>query len=182
MDTNYGMEIVRATEIAALTAARLQGLGDHNDILNQTRKAIAKTLNRLRVEGIVVNDRFTNRPDTFQLPATIGKGGERTDLMAVALEAHHCAADGKNNATSYAVIAKEGSIQSLPNLSMYKIVVGPEVGQVIDINQPPTDVAPGSNLLTKARYLAVWPQLPAKKPIYTLAMVTLRKVSLLLLR
>ena len=31
MDTNYGMEIVRATEIAALTAARLQGLGDHND-------------------------------------------------------------------------------------------------------------------------------------------------------
>ncbi len=27
MDTNYGMEIVRATEIAALTAARLQGLG-----------------------------------------------------------------------------------------------------------------------------------------------------------
>ncbi len=138
MDTNYGMEIVRATEIAALTAARLQGLGDHIDILNKTRKAIAKTLNRLPVEGIVVNDRFTNRPDTFQLPAVIGKGGVRTDLMAVALEAHHCAADGKNNATSYAVIAKEGSIQSVPNLNMYKIVVGPQVGQVIDINQPPT--------------------------------------------
>lgn len=138
MDTNYGMEIVRATEIAALTAARLQGLGDHTDILNKTRKAIAKTLNRLQVEGIVVNDRFSNRQDTYQLPPVIGKGGVRTDLMAVALEAHHSAADGKNNATSYAVIAKEGSIQSVPNLSMYKIVVGPQVGQVIDIKQPPT--------------------------------------------
>lgn len=138
MDINYGMQIVRATEIAALTAARLQGLGDHDDILNKTRKAITKTLNRLDIEGIVVNDRFSNRPDTFQLPRVIGQGGEKTDLMAIALEAHHSAADGKNNATSYAVIAKEGSIQSIPNLSMYKIVVGPKVGQVIDINQPPT--------------------------------------------
>ncbi len=138
MDINYGMQIVRATEIAALTAARLQGLGDHNDILNKTRKAITKTLNRLDIEGIVVNDRFSDRPDTFQLPGIIGQGGVKTDLMAVALEAHHSAADGKNNATSYAVIAKEGSIQSIPNLSMYKIVVGPLVGQVIDISQPPT--------------------------------------------
>ncbi len=138
MDINYGMQIVRATEIAALTAARLQGLGDHNDILNKTRKAITKTLNRLEIEGIVVNDRFSDRPDTFQLPGVIGQGGVKTDLMAVALEGHHSAADGKNNATSYAVIAKEGSIQSIPNLSMYKIVVGPLVGQVIDISQPPT--------------------------------------------
>lgn len=138
MNTNYGMEIVRATEIAALTAARLQGLGDNDDILNKTRKAITKTLNKLSIEGVIINDRFTNRPDTFQLPAVLGKGGVKTDLMAVALEAHHSAADGKNNATSYAVIAKEGSIQSVPNLSMYKIVVGPQVGQVIDINQPPT--------------------------------------------
>ncbi|MBW1635419.1 MAG: fructose-bisphosphatase class II family protein [Deltaproteobacteria bacterium] len=137
MDINYGMEIVRATEIAALTAGRLQGLGDHNDILNKTRQAIAKTLSRLHIEGTLINDRFNDRPSTFQLPPVIGQGGVKTDIMAVALEAHHSAADGKSNATSYAVIAKEGSIQSIPNLSMYKIVVGPRVGQVIDINQPP---------------------------------------------
>lgn len=137
MNTNYGMEIVRATEIAALTAARIQGLGDHVDILNQTRKAITKTLNRLAVEGTVINDRFLNRAETFQLPTVIGKGGQKTDLMAIALEAYRSAADGKNNSTSFAVIGKSGSIQSVPNLNMYKIVVGPRVGQVIDINQPP---------------------------------------------
>jgi len=137
MDTNYGMEIVRATEIAALTAARQQGLGDHIDILNQTRKAMNKTLNRLSVEGVLINDRFLNRPDIFQLPKKIGKGGEQTDFMSIALEAYRSAADGKNNSTSYAVIAKSGSIQSVPNLSMYKIAVGPKVGEVIDINQPP---------------------------------------------
>ena len=72
-----------------------------------------------------------------QLPNTLGRGGERTDLMTIALEAYRSAADGKNNSTSYAVIAKAGSIQSLPNLIMYKIVVGPEVGEVVDITQPP---------------------------------------------
>lgn len=137
MDTNYGMEIVRATEIAALTAARLQGLGNHAGILNDTREAITKTLNRLVIEGSIVNDRFLGRPEIFQLPKVIGRGGQKMDVMAVALEAYHSAADGRNNATSFAVIAREGSIQSVPNLSMYKLVVGPEVGQVIDINQPP---------------------------------------------
>lgn len=137
MDTNYGMEIVRATEIAALTAARIQGLGDHIDILNQTRKAIHKTLDRLPVDGTLFNDRFVERSGIYQLPQTIGKGGEKTDVMAIALEAYRSAADGKNNSTSYSVIAKEGSLQSVPNLNMYKMVVGPQVGEVIDINQPP---------------------------------------------
>jgi fructose-1,6-bisphosphatase II len=137
MDTNYGMEIVRATEIAALTAARIQGLGDHIDILNQTRQAMTKTLNRLPVSGTMVNDRFAGRRETMQYPETVGRGGEKVDIMAIALEAYRSAADGKNNSTSYAVIARNDALQSVPNLSMYKMVVGPSVGEAIDINQPP---------------------------------------------
>lgn len=137
MDTNYGMEIVRATEIAALTAARNQGLGDYIDILNTAREAIAKTLNRLKIDGSLINDRFVNRDDIIDMPMKIGQGGPTMDVMAIALEAHHSAATGGNNATSYAVIAPKGVVQTVPNLSMYKIVVGPEVGNVINIDQPP---------------------------------------------
>lgn len=137
MDTNYGMEIVRATEIAALTAARNQGLGDYIEILNSARSAIAKTLNRLSIDGNLINDRFQGRGDITAMPKKIGRGGPSMNIMAIALEAHHSAATGGNNATSYAVIAPEGVVQSVPNLTMYKIVVGPEVGNVIDINQPP---------------------------------------------
>jgi len=137
MNINYGMEIVRATEIAALTAARIQGLGNHDEILNETRKAINKTLNRLMITATVVNDRFSNRDEIFRIPKILGEGGPDMDLMVVALEAHHAAADGRNNATSYTVIAEEGTIHPIPNLHMSKIVVGPAVGEVIDINQPP---------------------------------------------
>jgi len=135
---NYGMEIVRATEIAALTAARFQGLGKQNDILNHAREAIIKTLNRLMIRGAVINDRFRGREGICELPEYMGEGGPEMDLMVVALEAQHAAADGRNNATSYVVITEEGSIQSVPNLGMSKIVVGPKVGEVIDINQSPT--------------------------------------------
>ena len=137
MNINYGMEIVRATEIAALTAARIQGLGNHDEILNETRRAINKTLNRLMINGFVINDRFASREKIFKLPQTLGEGGPDMDLMVVALEAHHAAADGRNNATSYTIISEKGTIQPIPNLHMYKIVVGPDVGEVIDINQTP---------------------------------------------
>ncbi len=137
MDTNYGMEIVRATEIAALTAARSQGLGDYIEILNTARRAISKTLNRLNIDGDLINDPFQDRSDIVEMPKKIGQGGPTMNIIAIALEAHHSAAIGGNNATSYAVIAPQGVVQTVPNLSMYKIVVGPEVGNVIDINQPP---------------------------------------------
>ena len=138
MNINYGMEIVRATEMAALTAARFQGLGEQNDILNQAREAIIKTLNRIMINGRVVNDRFSGREDVCNLPELLGAGGgPDMDLMVVALEAQHAAADGKNNATSFTVITEDGSIQPVPNLRMSKLVVGPRVGEVIDINQSP---------------------------------------------
>ncbi len=138
MNINYGMEIVRATEMAALTAARFQGLGEHNDILNQAREAIIKTLNRIMINGKVINDRFSGREDVCKLPDLLGAGGgPDMDLMVVALEAQHAASDGKNNATSFTVITEDGSIQPVPNLRMSKLVVGPKVGEVIDINQSP---------------------------------------------
>ena len=138
MDKNYGMEIVRATEIAALNSAQLQGLGNIDDILNSTRESIFKTLNCINITGTVKNDRFVKRKNTTPFPRTIGSGGPKMDIMVVALEGLNAAASGKNNAMSCAAIADDGGILSAPNLSMHKIVVGPEAYGVVDIDQPPS--------------------------------------------
>ncbi len=84
MDVNYGMEIVRATEIAALNAARIQGLGETDNILNSTREAFYKTLNRLQINGLIKNDRFTNRRNTFQMFQEIGQGGKNMEMLKFA--------------------------------------------------------------------------------------------------
>ena len=68
MNTNYGMEIVRATEIAALTAARLLGLGNQDDILNSTRKAIAKTLDQPGNCALLVARRIEFRDQRQPVP------------------------------------------------------------------------------------------------------------------
>ncbi len=138
MNNNYGMEIVRTTELAALSAGRLQGFGNKNEILNVAREAIATSLGRLNVSCIIKNDRFSQREEIFPITDRFLPGSPAMDLMIVALEAAQSAADGKYNASAFSVVAKEGTIQSVPNLSMYKIVVGPQVGHVVDINQPPT--------------------------------------------
>ena len=138
MDKNYGMEIVRATEIAALNSARLQGLGSVDDILNSARETAFRTLNRIGIDGKVKNDRFSRRKNTVPFPDTIGSGGPKMDVMIVALEGLDAAASGKNNAMSCAAIANDGGIQSVPNLSMYKIVVNSDAYGVVDINQSPS--------------------------------------------
>jgi len=138
MDKNYGMEIVRATEMAALYASQYQGLGSRGNILNSARKAIVKSLNRVNINGLMINDRFVKRRGTYQVPSNVGKGGPEMDVMAVALEGYNAVASGRNNATSYAAIAKRGGIKIVPNLSMYKIVVGRDASGALDIDQPPT--------------------------------------------
>jgi fructose-1,6-bisphosphatase II len=137
MSINYGMEIVRATEISALIASRMQGLGNHLDILTKSREALTKILNRISIDGTIVNDRFDSTPISSSLPRKVGTSGPKMEIMAIALDAHHSASNGNNNATSYAVIANEGSFLPVPNLRMYKIVAGPAVGNVIDIQQSP---------------------------------------------
>ena len=138
MDKNYGMEIVRATEMAALYASQYQGLGSRGNILNSARKAIVKSLNRVNINGVMINDRFVNHHDTFQVPNNVGEGGTEMDVMAVALEGYNAVASGRNNATSFAAIAKKGGIKRVPNLSMYKIVVGQNAAGIVDIDQSPT--------------------------------------------
>ena len=138
MDVNYGMEIVRATEIAALSAARIQGLGNVEDILNITREALYTTISRLHIDGYIKNERFIDRDNTFRMTETIGQGGPEMDVLAIALEGHHAAANGRNNAISCAVLTKKDGILPVPNLTMNKIVVGHEAFGVVNIHHSPS--------------------------------------------
>lgn len=138
MSLNYGMEIMRATEIAALTASRMQGSGNMNTILNHTREALFKTLNRITIDCCIKNDRFAKRTDTYQFPDTVGQGGDNMDVIAMAIEGHHAVSSGRSNSISCAAITPEGGIRHVPNLSMFKMVVGQQANGVIDIQQPPS--------------------------------------------
>ena len=136
MNKNYGMEIVRATEQAALTAAKYQGLGDSRLLLKMSRESALKYLDGLEMEAFMKNDRFYDDPEIPSFPQKLGLGGDRLDIMIASIEGHKSCAKGATNASSYISIAKENGFRSMPNLYMNKIAVGPKAQGVIDINEP----------------------------------------------
>lgn len=138
MDRNYGMEIVRATEQAALTASKYQGMGEAVAILQQTRKTIWNCLNVLDISGWIKNDRFEEVEEIESYPSEIGRGGDEMDVMVAAIEGHKICARGGNNASSYIAVARKDVFLTLPNVYMNKIVVGPQAHGVIDINESAT--------------------------------------------
>ena len=136
MDKNFGMELVRATELAALTAALHQGQGKPVELLNASRESLIRGLNRINVKGRLVIDRLKGE-EFVQLPVEVGSGQVDMDLTAVAVEGFEATAQGKNNAASYAAIAKPGNLRPLPRMWMNMLVVPQEAHGLVSIDQSP---------------------------------------------
>ncbi|HCU24104.1 MAG TPA: fructose-bisphosphatase class II, partial [Deltaproteobacteria bacterium] len=54
MDRNLALEMVRVTEAAALSCARLMGMGDANAADQAAVDAMRRALNSMSIEGTVV--------------------------------------------------------------------------------------------------------------------------------
>jgi len=135
MDQNYGMELVRATELAALNASLQQGQGAPIQLINSTRAALVRGLERLQVDGNMINDRFAEVPDVDPLPKLVGCGKHTMHITAVAVEGHEATAHGRTNAASYAAIAPPGNIRFLPRVAARFIVAPQEAYGLVDLCQ-----------------------------------------------
>ncbi|MDT8448492.1 MAG: fructose-bisphosphatase class II [bacterium] len=138
MDQNYGMELVRATELAALTAALHQGQGDPKRLLNASRAALVRGLGRINVRAQVINDRFMGKEGIMPLPPSAGFGTNDMEIASLSVEGFESTAHGKNNSASFAAIATPGNLMPLPRLWAELIVVPQEAYGVVDLTQPPT--------------------------------------------
>ena len=135
MDQNFGMELVRATELAALTAGLHQGQGQPVQLVNAARAALTRGLNRINVNATLLNDRFMGVPDVFPLPPSVGMGGARMEIAALSVEGHEALAHGRNNTASYAAIAQPGTLLPLPRV-MAEFIVAPQGAHgVVDLEQ-----------------------------------------------
>ena len=136
MDKNYGMDLLRATEITALTAYRHLGSGNAPSALNETREAMVKTLMRLPLQTTVVGDRFQGKEGFFQFPNHLGSGKEETDLMAIAFEGYKSGTIGKGHSACYAALTPPNGLARLPNIPM-EILVAPSASVgVMDLDLP----------------------------------------------
>jgi len=140
MDRNLALELVRATEAAALECARLMGRGDETAADQAAVDAMRIALNRIDMDGtIVIGEGERDEAPMLYIGEKVGTGkGPRIEIALDPLEGTTLCATGGQNALSVIAAAEEGGFLHAPDTYMEKIAVGPAARGAIDIDLGPT--------------------------------------------
>jgi len=141
-DRNLALELVRATEAAALAAARWMGRGDKNAVDRAAVNAMRLVLNSVEMDGVVVigEGEKDHAPMLYCGEKLGGGDAPKVDIAVDPVDGTSLTADGGAGALSVVAIAERGSMFA-PGAVVYmdKIAVGPEARGAIDIRAPVAD-------------------------------------------
>lgn len=137
-DRNLAMELVRATEAAAIRAAPFIGRGDKNAADGAAVDAMRAFLGTVNFEGVVVigEGEKDEAPMLFN-GEHVGNGrGPSCDIAVDPIDGTSLTAAGRQNALSVIAVSDRGSMFD-PSAVFYmdKIVTGPAGIGVVDISQ-----------------------------------------------
>ncbi|MGQ9612899.1 MAG: fructose-bisphosphatase class II family protein [Chloroflexus sp.] len=129
---NTGLDLVRATEAAAIAAARLMGRGEIAAADQAATTAMAAALANLELDGrlVMVEEVRVREMTTTALSEgmRIGTGnGPPADLIVDPIDGRRQLAQGKAGAVSFAAVTNRGALWAPhPAAYMEKIIVGPQ--------------------------------------------------------
>ncbi len=132
---NLGLDLVRATEAAALAAGRWMGLGKAKEADREAIAAARQAINELYVDcRVVIGEEMTSDVTApFESAQVLGRGGGPViDLVVDPIDGTSLLAEGRSGAISVAAFGPRGSMWSpRPAVYMDKIVVNREVASAL---------------------------------------------------
>ncbi len=138
-DRNLAMELMRATEAAALAAGRWMGRGDKNAADGAAVEAMRVVLASVRMEGVVVigEGEKDEAPMLFN-GEQIGDGSPPSmDIAVDPVDGTTLTSLGRGGAIAVIAMSERGTMfDPGPCVYMEKIAAGPAAIDVIDINAP----------------------------------------------
>jgi fructose-1,6-bisphosphatase II / sedoheptulose-1,7-bisphosphatase len=149
------LEIVRVTERAAVSAARLRGRGNEKAADQAAVDAMRRELNKLPIEGTVVigEGERDEAPMLFIGEQVGGKNGPTVDIAVDPLEGTTLCAKNMPGAIATMAMAEGGTLLNAPDVYMDKIAIGPGYPKgVVDL-----DASPEENIRALARAKDVKP-------------------------
>jgi len=126
----------RATERAALAGARWLGRADQEGAERDSAEAMRSALEHLPIDGHVVIGAGADEDETLARGQRVGAGGEQVDLALDPLEGRGVVARGGGGAMSMIAVGEPASLQTLPDMYMRKLAVGPLARAAIDLRRP----------------------------------------------
>lgn len=134
--------MVRVTEVAAIAAQKLAGLGDEKAADQAAVDAMRTAFNSVEFKGrIVIGEGERDEAPMLYIGEEVGTGnGPEIDIALDPLEGTTLTAKAMANALAVVAIAPRGGLLHAPDTYMDKIAVGPgyEKG-VIDLDATPAD-------------------------------------------
>ncbi|MBX0329130.1 class II fructose-bisphosphatase [Oscillochloris sp. ZM17-4] len=124
---NTGLDMVRATEAAAISAARWMGLGQRDEADRAASAEMLRALDKLEMDGRIVlgEDSRVDGPPELHAGRPVGTGrGIAVDVVIDPIDGRRLLAQGRAGAVSVAAVATRGSMWSpSPAAYMEKLVV-----------------------------------------------------------
>ncbi|HXI06670.1 MAG: class II fructose-bisphosphatase [Bradyrhizobium sp.] len=136
------LEIVRVTERAAVSAARLRGHGQEKPADQAAVDAMRRELNKLPIEGtIVIGEGERDEAPMLFIGEKVGlNAGPKVDIAVDPLEGTTLCAKNMPGAIATMAMADGGTLLHAPDVYMEKIAIGPGYAKnTIDLDAPPAE-------------------------------------------
>ena len=140
LDRILTLEVVRATEAAAIAAARMVGLGDEKAADQAAVDAMRSAFNILHMEGtVVIGEGERDEAPMLYIGEKVGTGeGPKIDIALDPLEGTTLTAKAGPGALAVLAIAESGNLLNSPDVYMDKIAVGGGLPDgVVDLDKTP---------------------------------------------
>lgn len=138
-DRNLAMELVRATEAAAMRATPWIGRGDKNAADGAAVDAMRRFLSTVNMNGtVVIGEGEKDDAPWLYNGEVVGNGqGADCDVAVDPIDGTRLTAEGRPGALSVIAVADRGSMYD-PSAVFYmdKLVCGPEGVGIVDIDRP----------------------------------------------
>jgi fructose-1,6-bisphosphatase II / sedoheptulose-1,7-bisphosphatase len=136
------LEIVRVTERAAVSAARLRGHGQEKAADQAAVDAMRRELNKLPIEGtVVIGEGERDEAPMLFIGEKVGlNAGPQVDIAVDPLEGTTLCAKNMPGAIATMAMADGGTLLHAPDVYMEKIAIGPGYARnTIDLDAPPAE-------------------------------------------
>ena len=150
------IEIVRVTERAAVSAARLRGRGNEKAADQAAVDAMRRELNKLPIDGkVVIGEGERDEAPMLFIGEEVGnKTGPKVDIAVDPLEGTTLCAKNMPGAIATMAMAEGGTLLNAPDVYMEKIAIGPGYPKgIVDL-----DAQPGENIAKLAKAKGVKPE------------------------
>src|SRR6187431_1297244 len=150
------LEIVRVTERAAVSAARLRGRGNEKAADQAAVDAMRRELNNLPIHGtVVIGEGERDEAPMLFIGEEVGnKSGPKVDIAVDPLEGTTLCAKNMPGSIATMAMAEGGTLLNAPDVYMDKIAVGPGYPKgVVDL-----DASPEENIRALAKAKDVKPE------------------------